>query len=64
MKQNPCSCCKERNRIPTSKRGLCSRCEEIVKVIDYLVAQEQEALDKAKHRPHGLVLPSDVRQGG
>ena len=64
MKYNPCVCCKERNRIPTSKRGLCARCAEIVVVIDYLVAQEQEALDKAKHRPHGLILPSDIKTRG
>jgi len=61
MKYNPCvipSC--GRNAIPTSKRGFCARCQEIVKVIDYLVAQEREA---AKPRISGLITPDDIKAG-
>ncbi len=62
MKTNPCVCCKVRNKIPTSKRGFCSRCEEVVKVIDYLVRQEQaEAERVAKRKASGLLLPEEVR---
>lgn len=62
MKQNPCPCCKNRNVIPTSKRGLCSRCEEVVSVIDYLVGLEKAEAEKvAKRKSAGLVLPDEVR---
>jgi len=53
-----------RNKIPTSKRGLCARCEEVVNVIDYLVRQEQaEAERVAKRKASGLVLPDEIRKG-
>ena len=64
MKQNPCACCKVRNALPTSRRGFCARCEEVVKVIDYLVAQERaEAERVAKRKATGLVLPDEIRKG-
>ncbi len=63
MKTNPCVCCKNRNAIPTSKRGLCARCEEVITVIEYLVAEEKAEAEKvAKGRPSGLVLPDEVRE--
>ena len=63
MKQTPCPCCQVRNVIPTSKRGLCARCEEVVTVIDYLVKLEKaEAERVAKRQASGLVLPDEIRQ--
>ena len=63
MRQDPCVCCKVRNKIPTSKRGLCSRCEEVVKVIEYLVRQEKaEAERVAKRKASGLILPDEIRR--
>jgi len=63
MKYQPCICCKVRNAIPTSKRGFCARCEEVVRVIDYLVKQEQAEAEKvAKRKATGLILPSDLKQ--
>lgn len=63
MKQNPCACCKARNALPTSKTGLCPRCQEIVQVINYLVAQEHKEQEKvAKRKATGLILPEDIRR--
>ncbi len=64
MKSNPCNCCKSRNKIPTSKRGFCARCEEVITVIEYLVAEEKAEAEKvAKRKASGLVLPSDIAKG-
>lgn len=64
MRTVPCLCCKGRNAIPTSRRGFCARCEEIITVIDYLVTQEKEEAERvAERKASGLVTPDEVRKG-
>ena len=65
MKHDPCNCCKARNKIPTSRRGFCARCQEVITVIDYLVAEEKAEQEKvATRRASGLVLPEELRGSG
>ena len=59
-KRNPCPVCKEGNVIPTSKRGFCAKCERVVQVIDYMVAQENKAAEEAAKRQ--LITPDDARR--
>ena len=65
MKQNPCAVTGcPRNRIPTSRRGLCAVCEGVVRVIDYLVTQENDEAERvAKRQSSGLVTAEEVRKG-
>ena len=50
--------------MPTSKRGLCPRCEEVVTVIEYLVTQEKEEAERvARRKATGLVLPDEIWKG-
>ncbi len=65
MIKNPCACCKARNAIPTSSRGFCARCEEVVTVIDYLVNEEKVEAERVEQRKSsGLVTPEDMRKAG
>jgi len=63
MKQNPCPCCKARNVLPTSRRGVCAHCQEILNVLDWVLAQEQAEAERiARRKATGLVLPEDLRK--